>query len=1122
MVLSTKFRILILCAPLISISISLLAPFSLSAELSIKGFGTTGPYYISDKPIVVGSDSVRINGRLLKRGEDYRINYYKGYITTAEPIDSTTALSVKFEPLFFRLDNPYYLYEPIPIDLRRQYQPDSIDYPLKEPEPTKIFQPGLTVGGSKLLSVEFGNSLDPDLSQALDLTIRGPIVRGVDAAAYVSDRSAQSAAGGTSSTIEELDRFFIKLTSRNFIATLGDFQVAFDQLKLARYNKKLKGVTLEYKDESNRGVLSGASSAGRFTTNRFMGREGDQGPYLLSDPSGARGIVILSGTETVFLDGEKLTRGSDNDYFIDYTNAHITFTPKRLITSDSRIEVEFEYSRRDFSRGFYTSRFYRQDEDELFSFGATVIAETDDKNRPLNITLTEEEKEVIREAGAADYAYKSGVEFVGEGEGEYIRLTDSTGYIYYQYAGADSGAYRIAFSNVGVGNGDYIYLGRGIYSFQGINSGEYSPVIRLPIPRSHYLYGFDGGFHPSDNFRLTMESAYSRENKNLFWDDEAVNNDPALILRSEFGAALSAFLLPDSVAVDASYRHTGKNYAPFAQFRESDYYNKWNLPIDYEDAIEDVGEASVAFGYSDRYNFEFQGGRLSRASRGFSDRWSAGTKLELPLQANIRSDFRESRYSGKEDSPGSVFEHLGRLRESNSRLEIEQWILKPMFGYEYRSDVKYINDNLQTGDRYSVYETGLTITPHSKISNTVSYALQLDDAYIDRWLRKDEAVTIKEQISLRDLPRGLNLNYQYTFREKIYKEISGVNNRQHLSYFNSFYSSNILLISYNHRYNRTRSALRIERFIKVDEGAGDYRYEDGEYIPDPFGNYVRIIEEAGEYRPVSEVENSVNIRYDGRRTKSAYLNSIKTETALEFDQRTEETGLKLVDLLNPWRDVDGGVLLNENLRFMQDFYIYPSRNNRRRELRLRYSQNRIINSGGGFTGDYDDERSGEIRLRDALTRVLSLQVEYSRKHRVVSGITDLRIISDILLPDLTYTPQPALEVGTGVKLRRDKEELDNYTIYLLSLLPHLRWNFSRKGRLDIKPEVIRVWSENLENESFNYRLAEGNRVGVNYRVSIRGVLRMGENSSGELTYNLRKRPLEKEQHFLRAQVKYDF
>jgi len=33
---------------------------------------------------------------------------------------------------------------------------------------------------------------------------------------------------------------------------------------------------------------------------------------------------------------------------------------------------------------------------------------------------------------------------------------------------------------------------------------------------------------------------------------------------------------------------------------------------------------------------------------------------------------------------------------------------------------------------------------------------------------------------------------------------------------------------------------------------------------------------------------------------------------------------------------------------------------------------------------------------------------------------------------------------------------------------------------------------------------------------------MGDNSVGELTYNLRKRPGEKAQHFARGQVKYNF
>ncbi len=50
---------------------------------------------------------------------------------------------------------------------------------------------------------------------------------------------------------------------------------------------------------------------------------------------------LVRGSETVRLDGRPVTGG--NDYVIDYTNGTLIFVREGLVTSDTRIEIEYEY-----------------------------------------------------------------------------------------------------------------------------------------------------------------------------------------------------------------------------------------------------------------------------------------------------------------------------------------------------------------------------------------------------------------------------------------------------------------------------------------------------------------------------------------------------------------------------------------------------------------------------------------------------------------------------------------------------------------------------------------------------------------------------------------------------------
>ena len=207
-------------------------------------------------------------------------------------------------------------------------------------------------------SLANGNNKNLSQSTQTDLKISGPIGGGftVDVAILDSDMPVDDE--GTTRQISELSSAQISVSKGGSKFSAGDIFLNQYGTEFINYNKKIKGfkfTTLspikKGKSDSVYVSMATANLKGRYRRQQINGIENSQGPYYLTDPDGEP-VIILTHTETVWLDGTKLTPGDDNDYTIDYNSGSVTFSRKIQITAQSLITVDFEYSHSLYSRSF--------------------------------------------------------------------------------------------------------------------------------------------------------------------------------------------------------------------------------------------------------------------------------------------------------------------------------------------------------------------------------------------------------------------------------------------------------------------------------------------------------------------------------------------------------------------------------------------------------------------------------------------------------------------------------------------------------------------------------------------------------------------------------------------------
>jgi len=498
--------------------------------------------------------------------------------------------------------------------IRNNYisQPEIFNRNNKGSNATGLFDFGNSINynGSFGRSLSFGNSQDAVFNSQLNLQLSGYVGDSIQIAAAITDNNIPIQPDGTTQQLNEFDKILIQFRKRNWEVSLGDIDIRQNQNYFLSFYKRLQGVSYQQenrlnKNGSNKLLFSGAIAKGKFTRNVFNGLEGNQGPYRLTGANNEFYFIILAGTERVFIDGELMQRGEDQDYVINYNTAEITFTPKRMITKDKRIQVEFEYA----DRNFLNSMFYVSDEAVLskrLKINIAAYSNNDAKNSPINQQLDTKQKQFLADLG--DSTQKAFYEVASKDSFSVSKilyakrpspinpLVDS---IYVYSTHPDSAQYNLNFIDVGLNNGNYVADFNGangkVYKWVApmgaIKQGQYEPATFLVAPKKQQVVTIGSEYSINSKTILKTDAAFSNYDVNTFSSRDKENNKGY--------AAKFALYRTDKLQRKLQlnsmigYEWVDEKFKPLERLRGVEFARDWGLNILPTAATEHLPKASI-------------------------------------------------------------------------------------------------------------------------------------------------------------------------------------------------------------------------------------------------------------------------------------------------------------------------------------------------------------------------------------------------------------------------------------------------------------------------------------------------------------------------------------------------
>ncbi|MEJ2493790.1 MAG: hypothetical protein P8Y79_05630 [Ignavibacteriaceae bacterium] len=1073
-------------------------------------------YNISSVSIIPFTEKIVLRDSTLKRFQDYKFNYSTATFTLSDSLPYSI------------FDTLYVSYETVKLALHKEYKRRSLVVRYDENlgdtvrvaelegssfTPEAIFGPGIEKSGTLIRGFSVGTTKDFSLQSGLRLQLSGRLSDDIEIVAALTDENTPIQPEGNTERLEELDKVFIQIKHPNAVGTFGDYKLSKRVGEFGVINRKLQGLMGEFSIGDHSGYLAIASSRGKFNTNSFNGLDGVQGPYNLSGINGEKNIIVIAGTEKVYVDGVEMKRGENNDYTIEYGNATITFTPQRLITSASRINVDFEYTSRQYARSVFSGGASSSFFDNKLGIKFQFFQEGDDQNSPIDISLSDEDKQIIRNAGDNRLkATKTGValaqpDSLGQVHGTYIAVDTTINgepYTYYVYKPGDSTAiYSVSFSSVGDGLGDYSRQAIGNFKFVGIKQGSYLPVVFLPLPQQNQVGNVVLDINPFDNTHLSVEYSGSNFDQNKMSNIDDGNNygyATNVLFRIDPSEVKLGPLNFGKIGISYKDRFIQSLYFTPDRFNDVEFNREYNIAQTTEKQDESFHEVKLNLLPVNEVNLSSSAGFLKRGNNFNSNRFFNVLKIfnYKNYSLNYTFDYNESNNSST---------NTKWLRQQGNGYYVF-WKLKP--GVEFLSEDKKDRINkkdslLLTSLKYYEINPYLQLVELTDLKLSAKYSLR-DDYHPLNGIMENQARSTTQYYELGYSGiREVNTVFNLTLRDKkfsnTFKQQGNLDNQTILVRSTSKFRFWDPIVDGNLFYEvSTKRSARLEKvFVPVPSGTGNYKYlgdlngngiaDEEEFEQTVYdGDFTLITIPSDELFPVIQLKTSTRwkIKYATIFDKNSLLGTIlkplSTETVWRIEENTRETDFSKIYFLHLSDFQVEGKTINGLNYFQQDFFI--NENSQELSFRFRFTQNkRMSEYYNGVERGYNRERSLRIRFR--MVKEMSNQTDLTNiRDNAIAPVSSTRsrsITDNNIASDFSYRPESTLEVGFKVKVGRSEDTYpENPTIIDLNS-QSMRFNlsFTSKGRLRIELERSELIANTTEN-TIPFELTGGNQVGKNY------------------------------------------